>query len=332
MCRVPELVALVRCMEASAIAAPKCEHVSSASLSLGWRTVRVANSHAIAREFHAAYYQASITVQTRDSGDVCTGQASVFGRNLAAFEPEELGREAARQSAAKLGCRSIPGGKLPVILAPAASVQIVGAMIPMLIGSESAERSVAGNRLGQRVTSPLVTITDDPLRASIIGSAPFDGEGVVGEQTTLIRDGMLAGLLYNTRTARAVGLPRSTGSAARYAYRDLPSLGPSVLTLEPGGDSPEALVGSLEHGLLVTQLKGTSTGINLARGTFSVGLVGHIIRRGELAEPVAQIMAAGFLPQLLEDIDGVGNDLRYQGPIGSPSVRIASLRIVASSA
>jgi len=62
-------------------------------------------------------------------------------------------------------------------------------------------------------------------------------------------------------------------------------------------------------------------------GDYSRGAAGLWIEAGEIARPVEEITIAGNLSEMLTDIDAIGSDLLWLGPIASPSVRIAKMTI-----
>ena len=66
---------------------------------------------------------------------------------------------------------------------------------------------------------------------------------------------------------------------------------------------------------------------NPISGDFSVGAMGFYIKDGRIAYPVREIAIAGSIFDLFNKIDGVGNDLKFYGKIGSPSLRIAELSV-----
>jgi PmbA protein len=66
---------------------------------------------------------------------------------------------------------------------------------------------------------------------------------------------------------------------------------------------------------------------NPISGDFSVGATGFWIEQGKKAYPVREITIAGNILDLMKNIDAVGNDLRFSGRIGCPSLRVKELSI-----
>lgn len=119
--------------------------------------------------------------------------------------------------------------------------------------------------LGTPVAAPLVTVTADRSTPKGLATVGWDDEGVVPEDFTMIKDGVLVD--YQTTREQAQWLApwyqkhghpiRSHGCAAApdalsIAMQHLPNL-----TLHPGKDplGLEDLIASLDHGLLVERLE-----------------------------------------------------------------------------
>jgi PmbA protein len=102
-------------------------------------------------------------------------------------------------------------------------------------------------------------------------------------------------------------------------------VGASNLYFEPGTLSPEAIIGSVERGLYVTDLIGF--GVNVVTGDYSQGAVGHWIEAGSLTHPVHEVTIAGNLREMLHDVDAIGSDLVFRGGSASPTIRIRKMTL-----
>ena len=177
--------------------------------------------------------------------------------------------------------------------------------------------SLLAGREGEEIASPLITITDDPLRKGGLATAAFDGEGSATCTKAVVERGVLKTLLHNRRTAKKQGV-RTTGNASRAGGMHV---SPSNFYIEPGEQSLEELLQNAGSGLLITDLSGLHAGANPISGDFSLLSKGFVIRDGTQAEPVERITVAGNIYQLLKSVCAVGSDLEFPGsPIGSPSV------------
>jgi len=78
--------------------------------------------------------------------------------------------------------------------------------------------------------------------------------------------------------------------------------------------------------VLITDVMGMHTA-NSISGDFSVGASGFLVENGTVLHPVKEIALSGNILDLFASVDQVGNDLRFFGAVGSPSLRIAALDV-----
>lgn len=247
------------------------------------------------------------------------------GRRLADLDaPAAVGREAARRTLRRLGARKAPTGEWPIVFDPEMAASLLRSLAGAISGGALYRRmSFLADKLGETIASPAVTVVDDPLRPGGPASRPFDGEGVRQERRTIVERGALRSYLLDSYAARRLGL-HTTGHASR-SVGDAPAAGPTNFTLEPGTDTPEAIVGSVRSGLYVTEMIGF--GVNLVTGDYSRGAAGLWIENGELAYPVEEITIAGNLREMLRDVERVGNDLVLRNAVAAPTLKIARMTV-----
>jgi PmbA protein len=260
-------------------------------------------------------------------GGTRTGSAIEAARGPSGLDPDRVARLAVDRGLRLLGARPPETARLTVVLEPR-FVSIVFAMIAGMLSGESAfkGRTPFADRMGESIASPLVDMADDPTDVDSLGAAPFDGEGLASRPVSLITDGVLAGFLHDTRSARGLGVA-STGSARRGA-RSTPSPGHRALRLAPGSGDLESLLAAVDDGLLVQSFQGLHSGVNAVSGDLSVGVEGVRVRDGELAEPFREGTLAGAIPRLMLDVVAVGADLERL-PSGNrvPSMVIEGLTL-----
>lgn len=246
-----------------------------------------------------------------DGVDTTTGFGMGTGRGFAELDVDAVVEEAARRSTAMLGARKAPTARVTVLLDPYVTSQILAVVAELLNGEEVLRgRSPFAGRLGARVAAPQLTLYDDPLVPAAPTAAAVDGEGIACRRVPLIEAGELVGFLHNAYTARCLGTT-TTGSASRSSHRTAPSVGPKVVTPAPGSMSPEAMREELRDGFLVTELSGLHSGVNPTSGDLSVGAEGRMVRGGELAEAVREVIISSTLQRMLSEVVAVGDDLRH---------------------
>jgi PmbA protein len=239
-------------------------------------------------------------------------------------DPGKVGEEAARRTLRKLGAKSVATCEAPVIFDPDAARSILGMMAGCVMGSAIWRKaSYLLGREGTQVASPLVDIIDDPLIVRAPGSRPYDGEGLPSRKNVVVEKGVLRTYLCDSYSARKLGR-QSTGSAARGGGAGV-ACSTSNFILQPGKDSPEAILKGTKRGLFVTDMMGF--GFNAVTGDFSRGASGFWIEDGELAFPVSEVTISLNVDEIYKRIDALGTDLDLRTSTAAPTIRVAKMTI-----
>ncbi|MFY2562784.1 TldD/PmbA family protein [Corallococcus terminator] len=200
--------------------------------------------------------------------------------------------------------------------------------------------SFLAHRLGQRVAEPWLSVSDDPTDGQGALGFAWDDEGHAARAVPLLREGVVASPLLDTRSARALGLtPNGHGRRVDFRHPPLPRM--AHTRVEPHQGDLESLLAGLSHGLLVQHL--TPRHMDLLSGDFSFHIIeAREIRDGRLGARVGPGILAGNGLTALAAIDGVGSDARNlfatrgcrkldHGPLpvsfGQPSVRFRGLHV-----
>jgi TldD protein len=240
-----------------------------------------------------------------------TGGGTCGWEFLEEFLPEELARKAAGRAVRALSAGRIGGGRMPVVLSSEAGGTMVHEAIGHGLEADLARRgmSVYRDSLGSRVASPLVSIVDDATVPGKRGSFGVDDEGVMGQRTVLVSDGVLKGFLYDRLHAMKEGV-RSTGNGRRESYRHRPVPRMTNTIILPGETPPEEIMHSVDRGLLVRKMGGGQ--VNTVTGDFMFEVAeGYRIENGQQGEAVRGATITGNGPEALSMIDMVGSDLGF---------------------
>jgi PmbA protein len=95
--------------------------------------------------------------------------------------------------------------------------------------------------------------------------------------------------------------------------------------LQAGTASLDDAIAATPRGVLVLDTIGFAT--EHASGTYSRGARGFFIERGEKAYPIDEFTIAGGYLEMLNAIDLIGNDLRFDGAVTAPSFRVSEMTI-----
>ena len=244
-------------------------------------------------------------------GPSSSGYAEAGGRARSEVDPAGSARRAVGKAKAGVDPVGLDAGDYKVVLEPAATGTLVQFLSYLAFGGKAylEGRSVASQRLGEQVADRRITIVDDALSPATLGF-PFDFEGTPKRRVDLIRDGVLAGVVHDRRTARKAGAV-STGHG-------LPAPNPhgpfavNPLLMPGDGGGVDDLVAGTERGLLVTRfhyanvvhpLRTAITGMT-RDGTF-------LIEDGRLTRGVRNLRFTQSILGALEHVDAVGTDTGY---------------------
>ncbi|HEX5816967.1 MAG TPA: TldD/PmbA family protein [Methylomirabilota bacterium] len=318
-----EKIEIARRAEAAALAVdPRITNSEGAEYFDRRARYAYATSAGFARGYATSSYGITVTPVASQNGEMQRDAWYTTARRRRALEDAEaVGRTAAARALRRLGARKVKTAEVPVIFDPDTAASLVRAIAGAASGPSLYRRaSFLLDRLGTRVAAPAVTIVDDGCLEAALGSRPFDGEGLATRRTAVVQEGVLASYLLDTYSARKLGL-----ASTHHASRDGTGVGVGTtnLMLLPGSETPEALIRSVKSGLYVTDLIGF--GVNGVTGDYSRGAAGLWIDNGELAYPVEEVTVAGNLLEMLDRVEGIGNDLVLRDRTASPTLKIARM-------
>lgn len=277
--------------------------------------VSISNSEGLFIEGERVGTLFSVQVVTAKGDLVQTGYEPIGGTlGFELFDlhpPEEVAEIATRRALLMLSARKAPMGRMTVVLSSEAGGTMIHEAIGHGLEADLVQQglSVYAKKIGEKVASSLITVVDDPTLFQKRGSFAFDDEGVASQRTVLVEDGVLKGYLYDRLTALEDGV-ESTGNGRRESYKHKPIPRMSNTMILPKNSRPEAIIRSVEKGLFVKKMGGGQ--VNTVNGDFIFEVnEGYLIEKGSLAEPVRGAILIGNGPQVLKEIDMVGNDLGF---------------------
>lgn len=290
----------------------------------------IVNSRSVRVSYKSTSCAAQVTAVAEEAGESQIGWEYDSSRFLGDIAFAGVGRNAAQRAVRLLGSRKISGCKAHVILDNSVTGEFLGIFASSL-SSEAVQKgkSLLAGRLGSQVVSSKLNLIDSGALPGRAGSSPVDAEGVPTREKVLIREGVLAAYLYNTYTARRDSV-ESTGNAVRGGFSSLPSVGVTNLFLDAASEGyvvqKKRLFMGIDKGLYVVDAMGVHTA-NPVSGEFSVGVTGMWIEGGELKHPVKEAVISGNILDFFSRVESVGDDLRFYGNIGAPSMVISGVDI-----
>ncbi len=322
-------VSFCRNLEAKTLAADtRVEHVDSASYGDSRLEYIIANTRGVFRRHQTASGSCSVVAAAASPGaDSEMGWEFDVAPRFDALRLDWVAERAATRAVQALGAKPCATRTMPVVLDNAVAASFVGVIGPALMASNVLKgKSLFADRIGDGIASEHVTLIDRNDLESGLQRFPFDSEGVSAQETILVSRGSLKGFLHNAYTAHRMGAAHTANASRGGGFRSAPEVGPSNAYLSPGSHTQDGLCVLAGDGLFVTDAMGVHTADPVS-GDFSFGASGLMIEHGRRAWPVRGVTIAGNVKDVLAAIAAVGNDLRFFGAYGAPSLLVSGLTV-----
>lgn len=198
--------------------------------------------------------------------------------------------------------------------------------------------SIFSDKMGEQICSKSISIADDATIPSNRGSLNVDDEGVPGQKTMLITEGVLTSYLHDRISAQHYKV-KPTGNGRRESFRFEPIPRMRATYMENGTATTEEIISGVSQGIYVDKFRNGQVQIGAGDFTFFVKS-GRMIENGRLTRPIKDINIIGNGPKALADILEVASDGKMedstwtcgkgqQCPVscGMPTVLVKSLTV-----
>lgn len=249
----------------------------------------------------------------KGEGKSRNGWGMHFAPDYASLECDKVVAETVDKCTRHLDYEKIKSGKYLCVFSPDAILDLLGAFSNIWNARSVLDKKSLSTQssLGEIISSPLLTVLDDPLHAESFGSFLFDGEATPCRQVKIIDSGTLSTFLHNTATAKKMNA-KLTGNAVMGA-----KVGVSEHFLNIQASSAEACKWGLDNApsdfIYIDKLQALHAGIQALQGSFSLPFEGFIYRGGE-SKSIEQGVAAGDIKEVLKSIVNIG-----KGQVVTPS-------------
>ncbi|MBU7016976.1 MAG: TldD/PmbA family protein [Theionarchaea archaeon] len=244
-----------------------------------------------------------------------SGHSVTCSPTLKGFEPEKAGEEAGELS--RLAKNPVQGdeGVFDIVFAPL----IFGSVLSYSMDMASAFNALAGRsmyvgRIGERVASECITITDAPFG---LKQPLFDDEGVPTKVKPIIEEGIFKTYLHNTSTAAKMHT-ETTANAGLVIPK------PINIHVKPGNYCKDELFEEVNSGIYLTNTWYTRFQ-NLQTGDFSTipRDAAFKIEKGEIVSSLKDIRLSDNMLNLYQSIEGVSKEqklVRWWAEVETPCI------------
>jgi TldD protein len=246
-----------------------------------------------AEDLQPRSYLAAFVVAEKDGRKEQAGWNLGGRRDISFFTPATVEAVAARavDDAVRLfDAVQPPAGEMPVVLGPG----VTAVLLHEAIGHGMDDGTIPG----------------------MLGSINFDDEGVPGQRTLLVEDGILRSYMHDRISARHYGV-KPTGNGRRESYQHYvqPRMRNTLMLAGPA--DPAEVVRAAGKGIYVQNVSNGQ--VKIGEGDFAFYVAqGRLIEDGRLGAPIKDVNIMGNGPKMLRNIVMVGHDLEMsQGGTGA---------------
>lgn len=222
---------------------------------------------------------------------------------------QQLVRDAIEQTSFLFSAQQIEGGEMPVVMAAGSSGILMHEAIGHAFEADFIRTgdSIFTGKLGQKICNEDITIVDDGTLPYDAGKLRYDDEGIPGQKTTLVENGVLTSFMHDRISARHFGV-RPTGNGRRESFRNMPVPRMRSTYMLSGQATEEDIIRSVKRGIYAQSF--TNGQVQIGAGDFTFFMKrGYLIEDGHITTPLRDMNIIGNGPQALRDISLVGNNL-----------------------
>lgn len=221
---------------------------------------------------------------------------------------EEIAKDVVDETAIMYKAIKPKGGEMPVVLGAGGSGIFLHEAIGHSFEADFNRKgtSIFSDMLNKRICQDFINVVDDGTIPFNRGSVNVDDEGVEGQKTYIVREGILNSYLHDRVSAHYYGI-HSTGNGRRESFRQVPIPRMRATYMENGNTSEADIIASVKKGVFVDSFTNGQVQIGAGDFTFFVKS-GYLIENGKLTQPIKDINIIGNGPKALADITMVSNN------------------------
>ncbi|MDR2118297.1 MAG: TldD/PmbA family protein [Tannerellaceae bacterium] len=221
---------------------------------------------------------------------------------------EIIAKEAVEKTAILFRAIKPKGGEMPVVMGAGGSGILLHEAIGHAFEADFNRKNISifSDLLNKKVCNEHINVIDDGTIPFNRGSVNIDDEGVEGQKTYIVRNGILTSYLHDRISAKHYGIV-STGNGRRESFRKMPIPRMRATYMEAGNVTEEEIISHVKNGIYAANFTNGQVQIGAGDFTFFVKN-GYLIENGKLTQPVKDINIIGNGPKALADITMVGNN------------------------
>ncbi len=221
---------------------------------------------------------------------------------------ETIAQEVVKKTSILFEAVKPKGGEMPVVMGAGGSGILLHEAIGHTFEADFNRKNVSifSDQLHKKVCNEHINVVDDGTIPFNRGSVNIDDDGVEGQKTYIIKEGILTSYLHDRISAKHYGIP-STGNGRRESFRMMPIPRMRATYMEAGNVSEEDIISTVKKGIYAANF--TNGQVQIGAGDFTFFVKdGYLIENGKLTQPIKDVNIIGNGPKALADITMVGNN------------------------
>ncbi|MBN2661175.1 MAG: TldD/PmbA family protein [Tannerellaceae bacterium] len=289
-------------------------HKVSASLSDSTSHIFFCNSEGVMYYDYRPMVTLGAQCIMEENGKIENSYASRAFRMGTEFLTDELISEVANEAVSKTAILfqavKPKGGEMPVVMGAGGSGILLHEAIGHAFEADFNRKntSIFSDQLNKKICNEHINVVDDGTIPFNRGSVNIDDEGVEGQKTYIVKEGILTSYLHDRISAKHYGIA-STGNGRRESFRQMPIPRMRATYMESGNVSEEDMISTVKKGIFADVFTNGQVQIGAGDFTFFVKS-GYLIENGKLTQPIKDINIIGNGPKALADITMVGNNYK----------------------
>ena len=221
---------------------------------------------------------------------------------------DTLAREAVDKTSILFKAVKPKGGEMPVVMGAGGSGILLHEAIGHAFEADFNRKrtSIFCDLFGKKVCNEHINVVDDGTIAFNRGAVNFDDEGVEGQKTYIVKEGILTSYLHDRISAKHYGVA-PTGNGRRDTFRNTPIPRMRATYMEAGNMKEADIISKVKNGIFVDTFTNGQVQIGAGDFTFFVKS-GYLIEDGKLTQPIKDINIIGNGPKALADITMVADN------------------------
>lgn len=300
---------LSRAMETEQLVRDGYSDILSASASfrdVASEGVRV-HSNGFEGEHASTYFSMRASVTIMDQGSRPAGSYFAGSRFLDNIPSAgHIAQNTLHDALQQRGQQTIASGRYHMIVDNRIAPNLIWRLFqPMSARNIHQKNSFLDGMIDKKIGSDLLTVIDDPLIPTGLGSRHYDNEGIAAQKRAMVENGVLKAYFVDNYYGRKLGITPNGGS-------------PSNILMTYGNKNQQQIIGSQNKAILITSFNGGNA--NPTTGDFSFGISGQLIQNGKIVQAVNEMNISGNFKQLLHQLIETGNDPHPYSSMQTPTL------------